>query len=328
MTDMVNSGDSSPLVTAVIPYYERPELLIRAAQSVADQSYSPIELIVVDDHSQTRHAESIIDDNRSVFNELEGIFVYRHGSNRGVCEARNTGIRHANGDYIAFLDDDDTWDSKKIEAQVNTVLDSDVSLVYCGVRRAGPDGTTRATYYPEKDGDVIEELLCGNITGTTSTILVSKEVAQSIDGFDPQFLRWNDWDFALRAAKQCQFGVVSDLLVTQYNSGEHQLSGDHEKLEISAERFREKHSNIAISTNNEKLFYGWIEWGLGHSAMSNGFYREAREHFLSSIKYNPWNKKAYLYLITVSGGGITHEMAKRFRRSIFHLSNNLRGDSI
>lgn len=310
-------GDNSPLVSAIIPYYERPKLLKRALISVVEQTYPRVELIIVDDCSQTRSAKSVVNDIEESRTKLDDLTIYRHNTNQGVCEARNTGIQNANGEYVAFLDDDDSWKRRKITEQINVINNTDLSLVYCGVQRTGPEGNVRATHSPKKDGEMVKTLLCGNRTGTISTLLISRELARKIDGFDPQFLRWNDWDFTLRAAKQTEFGVIPQLLTTQHHSNQTQLSDDHEKLKLSALRFHNKHSETAAKHDMYRTFRGWIEWGLGHSAMGNGLYYEARRHFLTSLKYNPKNMRAYVYLIAVSGGSVTYEPLKRLRRTVF-----------
>ena len=103
-----NASMNYPVVSVVIPTYNRACLLGRAIQCVLNQSFQDIEVIVVDDASQDNSADIVnsLDDSR--------IKYLRHEKNRGGSSARNTGIKAARGEYIAFLDDDDEWMPTKI----------------------------------------------------------------------------------------------------------------------------------------------------------------------------------------------------------------------
>jgi glycosyltransferase involved in cell wall biosynthesis len=105
-----------PLVTAIIPTYNRKEYLENAIQSVANQSYSNIEILVIDDGSYSNYAQSICDKFSNCY--------YLYKENGGLSSARNYGINLAKGEYIAFLDDDDFWESSKIEKQVKVLLEN------------------------------------------------------------------------------------------------------------------------------------------------------------------------------------------------------------
>lgn len=105
-----------PLVTVIITTYNRKEYLEMAIQSVVNQSYPNIEILVIDDGSSVNYAESIC----SKF--LNCIYIYKE--NGGLSSARNYGINLAKGEYIAFLDDDDFWGKLKIEKQVKILLEN------------------------------------------------------------------------------------------------------------------------------------------------------------------------------------------------------------
>ena len=115
----------SPRVTVVIPTYNRGDLLPRAVNSVLAQTYSDFELILVDDCS--------FDNTQDVIHDFEDprIRSIRHEVNRGAAATRNTGIAHARGEYIAYLDDDDECTSNRLADQV-ALLDSgpDIGMVY------------------------------------------------------------------------------------------------------------------------------------------------------------------------------------------------------
>ncbi len=115
---------ANPLVSVIIPTYNREAYLLQALESVAKQNYSHIEILVVDDGSKTPYAK-----------ELCGRFsncTYHHKTNGGISSARNYGIDHAQGDFIAFLDDDDFWAPNKIEHQLEAFQrEPEAMLVHC-----------------------------------------------------------------------------------------------------------------------------------------------------------------------------------------------------
>jgi glycosyltransferase involved in cell wall biosynthesis len=112
-----------PLVTAIIPTYNRKEYLENAIQSVANQSYSNIEILVIDDGSYSNYAQSVCDKFSNCY--------YLYKENGGLSSARNYGINLAKGEYIAFLDDDDYWLETKIEKQVEILLkNKDIDCVH------------------------------------------------------------------------------------------------------------------------------------------------------------------------------------------------------
>ena len=119
---------SNPGISVIIPTYNRAHLISRSAKSVLAQTYPDFELIIVDDGSGDNTEEIIeaLADPR--------IRYLRHESNRGVSAARNTGIRAARGDYIAFQDSDDEWLPQKLEKQLGLFEQDnrgDLGLVLC-----------------------------------------------------------------------------------------------------------------------------------------------------------------------------------------------------
>lgn len=112
-----------PKVSVIIPTYNRARYLHRAIQSVLDQRFPDLEIIVVDDAS-TDDTAQVIEGFRD-----PRIRYFRHNTNRREAASRNTGVQNAVGDYIAFLDDDDVWLPDKLAIQVNLL---DISSLKIG----------------------------------------------------------------------------------------------------------------------------------------------------------------------------------------------------
>jgi len=227
---------SSQLCSVIITTYYRNNDLKRAIKSVCRQTYEPIEVIVIDDSGEA-YAQEVV-------NGFDVEYIAKD-QNEGQMAAWNTGIEHCNGKYVQFLDDDDQWLMDKIEKQVMMLEQSNSSLSYCWVRRVGGDGSIRAEHTPESEGEVTNDLFLGNPAGTTSTLVVTKDLCNLIGGFDQSLPRWNDWDFVLRSSRHTSFILVPEILVHQYNWEGNQLSDDLEKLKTAQSRFINKHQDFA-----------------------------------------------------------------------------------
>ena len=125
-----------PLVSVVIPTYNRPVYLKRCIDSVLNQNYPEIEIFVVDDNDPGTDARAETEALMESFSDNEMICYLKHEKNRNGSAARNTGWRASHGEYITFLDDDDEIASSKIEKQVQCLenLDDSWGMCYTGYR--------------------------------------------------------------------------------------------------------------------------------------------------------------------------------------------------
>ena len=122
--------DNTDLISVIIPTYNRAHLIKRSAESVLNQTYKNIELIIVDDGS-TDNTKEVID---SIKDER---IVYIKQENQGCCAARNKGIDTAKGKYIAFQDSDDVWHLDKLEKQIQILKENNVDVVFCKIFKYG-----------------------------------------------------------------------------------------------------------------------------------------------------------------------------------------------
>jgi glycosyltransferase involved in cell wall biosynthesis len=302
----------------VVTTYDRPDMLERAITSVANQTYDEIEFVVVDDCSPEPVKHVVDSAPRERF--TGGVTFVRHEENQGGSAARNTGIEAADGDYVAFLDDDDRWEEEKVEKQVDAFQSAsdDVGLVYTGVRQVDGDDNTNAVKTPDITGDVLKRLLCGNFIGTFSAVMVSAEVVDTVGYLDERFPSWQDWEWYIRVATDYRFDAVPEPLVVRRNEFTDQVSADFEsKREESYPQLLEKYESLArerFGSRFERKRRGFVAFALARAAVSCGEYGVARRLLVRSIAKYPVLPRAYLFLALVSLGAYSFEPARKAKR--------------
>lgn len=226
---MGQTVDKVPTVSVVIPTYNREKTLSRSIDSVLAQTFDDFELIVVDDAST--------DDSASVVNQYDDprIQFIIHDENKGGSAARNTGISHAEGEYIAFLDSDDEWTPTKLHKQI-TRLDArsdEWVAAYCGyhVMTQGKTkyiknalnrlvGSESSSSHGKEGGEeLIPAVLMMQLpTGGASTLVVNANTINEINGFDETFERHQDWEFLIRLLKEGKISYVDENLVIKHDT--------------------------------------------------------------------------------------------------------------
>jgi glycosyltransferase involved in cell wall biosynthesis len=308
------SGESAdPLVTAVVTTYDRPEFLRRAVETVAAQTYDPIELVVVDDHSEIP-AERVLDGHDP---DVAAFEIRRHEENRGANAARNTGIKAATGEYIAFLDDDDRWDPEKLARQIDRFRhgSDDVGLVYTG-RKVVDDGEVSRIRLPaEPPADITKALLCRNVVGTQSSVVVRADVAKRTP-FDEQIPRWADLEWYVAVSTECEFAVLREPLVIYDRSADNRISDDYEMLEESYRLFVDKYRDLAAEYGPlfERKMLAWAAFRVGNASLNARHYGVARRYFLRAVARYPFESKFHVYAATTLGGRTTHRISRLVKR--------------
>ncbi|MGO7041049.1 glycosyltransferase family 2 protein [Rhizobium acaciae] len=186
-----------PLISVVIPTYNRQDYILESIKTVLDQTYDRVEILVVDDCST--------DDTLNVLKTVvdERLRVLQLPRNSGGGAARNFGIDAAKGEYIAFLDSDDVWLPKKLEVQLERLLatPNQAVIVYTNLIEDRGDTKTTVINSPKKpDQNVCEYLFLnwGKSFIQTSSWLMPTDVARTVR-FDDDLRIHQDWDFLIRA---------------------------------------------------------------------------------------------------------------------------------
>jgi glycosyltransferase involved in cell wall biosynthesis len=209
-----------PLVSVIIPTYNRAAVIGRAIQSVLIQSFTDYELIVVDDGSTDETGSlSIITDNK------KQVRFIRLDQNYGVSKARNTGVSESSGSLIAFLDSDDEWKKEKLKEQVAWLRDNDDFKIVQSREiwiRSGKRVNPPATH-EKRGGDIFRESL-ERCMITPSSVLMEKSLFRAMGGFNESLPACEDYDLWLRITCRYPIGLIDAYHLTRYGGHEDQLS--------------------------------------------------------------------------------------------------------
>lgn len=207
--------NSLPLVSGIITTYKRePDLVRRAAKSILNQTYSNIELVIVDDSPEDYVFRNEVE---KAVSQLKGNIIYiKNPVNMGACESRNRGIQKSNGVILGFLDDDDEWHISKVENMISYFKDASVGLVYCGAISIDEKGYKKAIITEWKSGYIYNELLFYNFIGSTSFPLVRRETIIKAGLFDTHLRSSQDHDMWLRVSLISKVMYERKVLVNYY----------------------------------------------------------------------------------------------------------------
>lgn len=197
------------LVSVIIPSYGGSKILNRCINSVLEQTYKNIEIIVVDDNGIGTPSQLETAKVMSYYKCNKQIKYICHSVNINGAAARNTGIKNSLGEYIAFLDDDDVFLKEKIEKQVNLLssLPSEYGAVYCS-HETFLRGEKIGEEHAVLDGFFLYEYMLHKVEIASSSILIRRSVLEEINGFDESFKRHQDWEFISRLLNK--YAIKSD----------------------------------------------------------------------------------------------------------------------
>lgn len=214
-----------PLISVIIPTYNRAWSILRALESVMEQSFDNFDVWIVDDGSSDKTREIV---QEFVSRGTRVPVNYTVTTNMGVAAARNLGIQKSSGQWIALLDSDDQWVSDKLERQFKYMeAHPEISLIHSGeqwIRNGKRVNPPKA--YRKFGGDVFEKCLPVCMIGP-STSIFKRVVFEDAGGFDEEYPVCEDYDFWLRVCMKETVGFIDEDLTVKYGGHEDQLSTTH-----------------------------------------------------------------------------------------------------
>ena len=197
-------------VSIIVPTYNRAHLVTQTIDSILAQTVKDFELIVVDNES-TDNTEEVIKSYTD-----RRIRYFRHQNNGLVAVNRNYGISEANGEYIAFCDDDDLWMPEKLERQIRLLdLNKELGLVYSDSYIMDENGNLERHSLRSSSrllrGNVFDKLFQSNFIPML-TVIIRREVLSKVGGFDPKYVIAQDYDLWLRIAERYPIDFIEEPL--------------------------------------------------------------------------------------------------------------------
>ncbi|MBP7001996.1 glycosyltransferase family 2 protein [Amaricoccus sp.] len=307
---MTVTGEA-PLVSVVLPAFDRAKTVGAAMGSVLRQTWRDLELIVVDDGSadDTFEAARRVADARTR--------VIRSDANLGAGAARNLGIAEARGQWVAFQDSDDEWLPLKLEKQMARLLAPDAGYVgaYCGMAILGAPGAgrLRPRYFPGDDADLYEQdrlamllrrrlpwlarprpaVLEGDLVApllrrsliSTQTFVARRDLLREVGGFDPGLRVMIDRDCALRLAARGPIAFVDEPLVLQWLSP-NSISADRGRWLPSQIRLTEAHAALL---ERHPAAHAWLHYAIAGGQRRAGDLDAARAAIGRACRLRPWS---------------------------------------
>jgi glycosyltransferase involved in cell wall biosynthesis len=246
----------TPLISSIIPTFNRSKIVRNAIDSILNQTYTNIEIIVVDDGST--------DDTRDILADYaqKGQITYIYQKNAGVSAARNAGLKIAKGEWIAFLDSDDTWLPDKLRRQMQIVENSSIPLgcVISNMKYDHPIGKYSNSFQCSNFSPLHPQGICHNISSILLTrfihfnqvAVVKKVYIDDICGFDEYLEILEDYDFALKLSHICSWGYDTNQLVIYQTNSENSLSSSVDKSH-EGKRLLQVFDNLKIFLHEKNI---------------------------------------------------------------------------
>lgn len=241
--------NNNKLISVIIPTYNREKLIVESIKSVLRQTYSKIEIIVIDDGSTDNTEKEInkIKDKR--------IKYFKLLQNFGASYARNIGIKLAKGKYISFQDSDDIYHTNKLKKQMKNILKNKSDFDFCKIkvninstyRYVIPDNTQEKAIIENRIFDGL--LTYGNFISTQS-ILVKKTFIENLL-FDVNMPRLQDYDLVLRLIRKLNVSFTNETLVDLYLQT-NSITSSKIKMKLAIQKLLNKDFNLNME--QKKIF--------------------------------------------------------------------------
>jgi glycosyltransferase involved in cell wall biosynthesis len=274
-----------PLVTVIIPTYNRGTFIGEAVDSVLNQSFTDYEIVVVDDGSS--------DDTPRLLSKYGTAIRYFRQDNAGQSVARNLGISVANGRYVAFLDSDDVFYPEKLEKQI-AFMEAHPDLGYSWTDYSqGPsvlEGREGRARLDAVDGDDVFTELCKRNIICTVTVVARKDVLALAGMFDPALRASEDFDLWLRLCRVCRGAYIPEVLTHVRDHDDRSMGTlEYHRDRVTTMRLQLCRWNGAATTIDQRRHLrrslGVVLAQLGWCERNQGCVRSAGRAFWNSGRY-------------------------------------------
>lgn len=264
------------MISIIIPTYNREKTIFKSVESVINQTYKDIEIIIVDDNSTDRTEEIVksFEDNRIKYIKLD--------RNLGACNARNIGINESRGEFIAFQDSDDIWKKNKLEKQIRFLEETNADIVACAfnfITKNSMEKKPSINIHEVNYIDIIRENFI-----STQTILGKRQCFEEYK-FDIDMPRFQDWELIIRLCKKYNIFFQMDSLVDVYLQND--SISKNNKNAIKALNLIIEKNNDFFRDNKKMLSYYYRRM----AEFSERDKENSIEFYIKALKIDPINIK-------------------------------------
>ncbi|OFU49969.1 glycosyltransferase family 2 protein [Aerococcus sp. HMSC10H05] len=284
-----------PKVSIIIPTFGRSDRITRAIDSALNQSYNNIEVIVVDDNDPKSIDRLKTEENVSKYLKNPKFKYFQHKKNLNGAVARNTGIKHSEGDYITFLDDDDEYYNDKVMQQVNALSNLDFSwgMCYTGYKKIDQFGKIQVSAEKAEGFLPVQSLSKNLFMGSGSNFMIRKEIIDEVNGFDETFQRNQDLEFMSRILLKYKIKYVNYMGILIHNEIREKKYTYNETKAINL-NYKKRFSKIIAQLSSDDQNKVWLILSLIDLRAALSFkefgdaisiYRNSKLNFIVLIKY-------------------------------------------
>ena len=275
------------LVSVVIPTYKRSDMLERAIESVRNQTYNNLEILVVNDNIEGDEHSVLLEQRMLKYASDKRVILVRQSKHINGAAARNAGIRLARGEYLAFLDDDDWWENTKIEEQVGLLkqLPKDWGGVSCLWRRYKCGKLVFASI-PYKDGMINNEVLQRRIEIGTGSLLMRREAVDECGYFDENLKRHQDVQFFAYFTEKYKIKLIKKYLYNYNVDDSRNRPNSNSILEIKNSYYTSVKSILNKKSKKEiNQFYIMNNYEIAISMFVGHKFKEFAKYFITIFRY-------------------------------------------
>lgn len=290
---------TTPFFSVVMPTYNQADFLKKSIPSVLSQTWESLELIIVNNFSN--------DDTIGVVKSFcdPRITLINFRNNGVIGASRNMGIKSAKGQYIAFLDSDDSWHPEKLERVHSVLMENPETDLVCHNENLIMEEkvTTKVLEYGPNGNSLFEHLLWKGSCLSTSATTVRKEKLLEVNMFSesPDIIAAEDYDLWVKLSKVCRYRFIPDVLgnfVVHINSS----SSNIERHTLSIIRVVESHLPDEINApgmqRRIRKRKSMVYYGAGRRIQQRRLFAKSLQWYFKSIQQDPLNYKAYLGALT------------------------------
>ena len=309
----------SPLISIVIPTYNRGSLLLKAVTSILAQTYTHWELIVVDDGSTDDTAETL----HSLKDSRIHLLALPHNGN--IAALRNAGAKAGSGEWIAFLDSDDEWVSNKLEIQLHLLLQKKKRWSYGGYELMNEASETiayRSGIFRPVSGWIIRPLVTTEVAVNIGSLMLDRKLFNEVGGFNtnPELLYREDYELALRLALKAEALAVPGLLLRvreHTNRTTNSFDDGHKRTAFVYKYFLNSHpGNKLVRLARRRMAYHLAE--IAVNCMEKGEYLPAIRQLAKALVHR--DRIRHL-LSVIRRGSIAHYKKMKQTGSRFNFSS-------